>query len=232
MPCRTDGWLPMGSPQSPNPVSSAGLAALLSVAAHLAFVGGLLVAPGRSVNQDPNRILPALYLYAPDRRPATPRELRIPIPAPPGVPDATADHVLQSRLPITAGEPQGEDLAGGMPIPGPGETRLDSVFSALAVDSEVARFDESAMPAYPARLLVEGTEGLVVAEFVVDTTGRVDLGTVAIRESTDPEFTESVRTALAGMQFRPAWRGLRKVRQLVSQRFAFRLVRPPSPAES
>jgi TonB family protein len=73
----------------------------------------------------------------------------------------------------------------------------------------------------------EGVEGLVEVEFVVDTTGQVDLATVRILQSTHPGFQASVEAALAGMQFRPAWRGWRRVRQLVQQRFAFRLVRPP-----
>jgi hypothetical protein len=41
--------------------------------------------------------------------------------------------------------------------------------------------------------------------------------------SDDPRFTESVRTALGGMRFRPAKRGGKAVRQLVSQRFRFQI---------
>jgi protein TonB len=109
--------------------------------------------------------------------------------------------------------------------------RIDSVFSAIAVDSEVVRYP-SAAPIYPPKLLQSGIEGSVEAEFVVDTTGRVDLSTVSVVNSTDEEFTESVRTALAGAAFRPAWRNLRKVRQLVHQRFSFRLYRGPDSVRS
>ena len=42
-------------------------------------------------------------------------------------------------------------------------------------------------------------------------------------ESDDPEFSESVRTALGAMRFRPATRGGKVVRQLVEQRFNFRI---------
>lgn len=86
--------------------------------------------------------------------------------------------------------------------------------------------DGSAAPAYPNSLLSAGVEGYVEAEFVVDTTGWVDLSSVHILNSSHQEFTSSVRLALMGMQFRPAWRGARKVRQLVSQRFTFRMEHP------
>jgi len=206
-------------------LSRAGVAGTLaSVLAHLTVLGAL-AAPGEWTSASPGgAILPALYLYAPDRRPSAPRETRIPIPAPPGFPEAV-------RTPPPAAVPgpptQVRDESEGLTPPGPPEATYDSVFAAIEVDSEVVRYDWSAAPAYPDSLRQEGTEGTVEAEFVVDTTGRVDLSTVRILASTHWEFANSVRDALPGMLFRPAWRGVRKVRQLVGQRFAFRLVRPP-----
>jgi len=203
------------------------LAALVSAAAHLSVLGILVSHPPRWRNPSASRLLPALYLYAPDRRPALPREIRIPIPAPPGVPEdasgAALTPALTGELPLTP--PQEEE---GLTLPGPNEASFDSVFAALEVDSEVVRYDWSASPDYPDSLRREGTEGYVEAEFVVDTTGRVDLGTVRILRRSHAEFESSVRSALAGMLFRPAWRGFRKVRQVVGQRFAFRLIRLPS----
>jgi hypothetical protein len=58
------------------------------------------------------------------------------------------------------------------------------------------------------------------------------MATVKILQSSHPDFQAAVETALAGMHFRPAWRGWRRVRQLVQQRFAFRLVRPPGEGTS
>jgi hypothetical protein len=66
----------------------------------------------------------------------------------------------------------------------------------------------------------------VRATYVVDTTGRADTTTIRLLESDDPRFSESVRTALGGMRFRPARRGPVAVRQLVEQRFRFRIVPP------
>jgi TonB-like protein len=51
----------------------------------------------------------------------------------------------------------------------------------------------------------------------------VDPASVQVLESDEPRFSESVRTALGEMRFRPASRGGRAVRQLVEQRFNFRI---------
>jgi TonB family protein len=97
----------------------------------------------------------------------------------------------------------------------------DTVFSVLQVDEMVERHGESAAPAYPRDLLAIGAEGVVQAIYVVDTTGRVDTTTIQVVRSDDPRFTESVRTALGRMLFRPAKRSGKTVRQLVEQQFRF-----------
>jgi TonB family protein len=93
----------------------------------------------------------------------------------------------------------------------------------LEVDETVQRYEGSAAPVYPRDLIASGTEGQVQATYVVDTTGRVDTTTIQVVQSDDPRFTESVRTALGGMRFRPAKRAGKLVRQLVTQRFRFRI---------
>jgi TonB family protein len=103
----------------------------------------------------------------------------------------------------------------------------DTAFSVLEVDKIAERYDSSAAPIYPRELLALGMEGLVQAIYVVDTTGMVDTTTVEVVESDDPRFTQSVRTALGQMRFRPATRAGKSVRQLVEQRFRFRIEPPP-----
>ena len=87
----------------------------------------------------------------------------------------------------------------------------------------VERYEGSAAPVYPPDLIATGTEGQVQATYVVDTVGRVDTTTIQVLQSDDPRFTESVRTALGGMRFRPAKRGGKAVRQLVTQNVLFSL---------
>jgi TonB family protein len=102
----------------------------------------------------------------------------------------------------------------------------DTIFSVLEVDQMVERYDGSAAPAYPSDLLAMGTEGSVHTQYVVDTTGGVDTTTIAVLESDDARFTASVRSALGAMRFRPARRAGKAVRQLVEQKFHFRITPP------
>ena len=102
----------------------------------------------------------------------------------------------------------------------------DTVFSVLEVDEMGERYEGCAAPAYPPDLLAMGTEGSVRAMYVVDTTGWVDTSTIEVMSSSDERFTESVRAALGLMRFRPARRQGQRVRQLVEQKFHFR-IQPP-----
>lgn len=100
----------------------------------------------------------------------------------------------------------------------------DTAFSVLEVDEIVERYPSSGAPVYPRELIAIGAEGMVQAIYVVDTAGRVDTTTIQVVYSDDPRFTASVRTALGEMLFRPARRSGKTVRQLVEQKFRFRIV--------
>ncbi|MHB0948966.1 MAG: energy transducer TonB [Gemmatimonadaceae bacterium] len=99
----------------------------------------------------------------------------------------------------------------------------DTVMSVLEVDSAAVRYAWSSAPAYPGDMLEAHREGEVVARYVVDTLGFADTATFEVMSSTSRSFAAAVRAALPGMRFSPAqWNG-QKVRQLVEQRFAFRI---------
>jgi TonB family protein len=106
---------------------------------------------------------------------------------------------------------------------GPAPFLQTKVYTALEVDQMVERYASSAAPEYPPELSARGTEGQVEAAYVVDIAGRVDTTTIRVMRSDHPRFTESVRAALAEARFRPATRGGSAVRQLVQQRFRFKL---------
>ena len=80
-------------------------------------------------------------------------------------------------------------------------------------------------PTYPRRMQEEGVDGLVIAQFVVDTLGRAEAATLKGIEFTHREFFEAVRETLPRMTFRPAEVRGRKVRQIVQQAFAFKMGR-------
>ena len=99
-------------------------------------------------------------------------------------------------------------------------------FSEIEVDSAVTRDPDSAGPVYPVKLLALKVEGATLVQFVVDSTGRVDVSSAIILESTHPEFTQAVRDVLPHLKYQPARLGKRTVAQLVEQRFGFR-IQPP-----
>jgi TonB family protein len=78
-------------------------------------------------------------------------------------------------------------------------------------------------PRYPDMLRSANVEGAVLAQFVVDTTGRVDMSTVKVLKTTHDLFTNSVKLALSDIKFSPALVGGRKVKQLVQMTFPFSL---------
>jgi TonB family protein len=141
----------------------------------------------------------------------------------------------RSRPPADGARAKGKDETGargqlptGLTL---ADVQPDTAFSVLEVDEEVERHDWSAAPLYPPELLANGTEGVVFAIFVVDTTGLVDSTSVRMLSSPHPMFTASVRHALGQMHFRPAVRGGEKVRQLVEQHFRFRIAPAPQIAK-
>ena len=99
-------------------------------------------------------------------------------------------------------------------------------FSEIEVDSAAIRDPESAGPAYPPKLLALKLEGSTLAQFVVDSTGKVDVTSLVILDSTHPDFTQAVRDVLPRMKYQPARLGKRPVAQLVEQRFGFRIAPP------
>jgi TonB family protein len=97
-----------------------------------------------------------------------------------------------------------------------------SVFNADQVDRR-ATLDTTRLLqlSFPPPLFAAGIQGLVIAEFVVDTVGRVESGTVGIVSSTAPLFTEAVRVALESASYLPAIKNGHAVRQFVQQPFEF-----------
>jgi TonB family protein len=171
-----------------------------------------------------------LFLLPPDRVDAGERQAEIFLPGRPGSGLDEAGQLPAEgegmRLVATAtrdrrrGDRSGTQ--GDQPL-GPAPFLPEVVYSMLQVDETVQRYEFSAAPVYPPELSARGTEGKVEASYVVDTMGRVDTTTIRVMQSDHPRFTESVRTALAETRFRPAKRAGKAVRQLVQQRFRFKL---------
>lgn len=84
---------------------------------------------------------------------------------------------------------------------------------------------------YPPALFASGTNGSVVAEFVVDAQGRIEAGTLSIVSSTHPLFGAAVARGLPSASYIPAIKNGKVVRQVVQQpvRFTSGSVRAQSP---
>lgn len=99
------------------------------------------------------------------------------------------------------------------------------------VDVQARYVAGSARAVYPDSLLRERVGAHVVAEFVVDTTGAVEPGTVRIVTATPAAFGSAVRDALSAARFEPAQASGTRVQALVRLPFDFDPTAPDSSAQ-
>jgi TonB family protein len=110
-------------------------------------------------------------------------------------------------------------LVDGSPATGAGE-----LWTADSVDDPVEVIEQPA-PRYPPILAQAGVSGRVELEYVVDTLGRAEPGSLHALTSTRPEFEAAARAAVLGSRYRPARLHGQVVRQLVRQILSFRTER-------
>ena len=101
----------------------------------------------------------------------------------------------------------------------------DEPYNETMVEQQVMADPGNAPPRYPQMLRSAGVEGLVHAQFVVDTTGRVERESIRFTRTGHQLFAQAVTDALLRSRYAPAEAGGRKVRQLVQQAFSFALQR-------
>ncbi|HET8835968.1 MAG TPA: TonB family protein [Gemmatimonadales bacterium] len=212
--------------------------AALSIVAHGVLVWAVLAAPGtRLALPATERDARLMLLLPPDRVPASERTAELPRPGQLGA-GYDEGHSLEPgegfRVQPAVSHARNKGVRSGtrqdLPVK-PTTFVPDSVYSVLQVDQMVERFESSAAPVYPPELMRRGVQGQVDATYVVDTTGRVDPSTFQVLASADSLFTASVRTALADTRFRPARRAGKAVRQLVAQRFRFKIANQAQPLQ-
>jgi TonB family protein len=117
----------------------------------------------------------------------------------------------ERRAPVSAATSNGEQLRAAA-----------GVFTAAEVDSGARPVESTSWSiVYPPDLLAARIGGVVVAEFVVDTAGRVEPESFGIVTSPHPVFSHAVFDAVRAAVFVPARRSDRPVRQLLQMRFRF-----------
>lgn len=148
--------------------------------------------------------------------------------APVEIPDVIPEIDLSKKVTDEA-DFSGKGVAGGTskgveggkgPVP-----QGDQPYFDFQVEKPVVMAPGATGPAYPDMLRSAGIEGSVLAQFVVDTTGRAEMGTFKVLKSDNDLFSTAVKNALQRMKFLPAEVGGRKVKQLVQQPFQFSLNR-------
>ncbi len=205
--------------RTPRPL----LEATFSALAHGALIVAAIASPSlssRRVDDPPvQQTTQALYVVPPDQSgPRQEEQLRFVSVGEKGAEIATAP---------TGGEPANQSSAARSDetntISVQRMTSNDDAYSILDVDSSAVRDPSSAAPAYPPAMMHLAIEGSATIKFVIDTAGRVDLGTVQTLTATNAAFANAVLVALPRMRFHPARIGERAVRQVSQQEFKFQL---------
>ena len=143
--------------------------------------------------------------------------------APVEIPDVIPDIDLSKKV-TDENDFSGKGVAGGVAKGvegGKAVVQSDQPYFEFQVEKPVVPAPGSTSPRYPDMLRQAGVEGEVLAQFVVDTTGRAEPNTLKILKSSHDLFVQSVKNALPQMKFIPAEVGGRKVKQLVQQPFTF-----------
>lgn len=127
----------------------------------------------------------------------------------PPIDSSVGTSVPESLFPIDGGDARSSESES--------RSGVDSgqPWSASRVEKPALPRDQNPSPRYPSVLESSRTEGMVLAQFVVDTLGRADMRTFKVLESTNELFSSSVRAAIQQWRFYPAEAGGRKVKQIV-----------------
>lgn len=214
---------------------------VLSVAAHVAVIGGALIVPAHRKTALPERTPAMIVHFTPQALSRAPRRvvtssatrgsavvapLPIPVIAVPAVIPVSLPEIEASRVTAIDEVPFGSAAkstparGGGQGIgAGPGDdTELRGAELAM-------RIVAAAKPNYPNALRQAGIGGRVLVRFIVDTAGRVDMASVQVIQSTHPLFTAAVRTVLPTYRFRPSEAGGRRVASTAEMPFEFSIAR-------
>jgi protein TonB len=157
--------------------------------------------------------------------PPPPKGFQI-LTAPIKVPDVLPDIDLNKKVTDEA-DFSGKGVAGGRDkgVVGGTAVNTDQPYFEYQVEKQVSTASGSPQPRYPEMLKSANIEGEVMAQFVVDTTGRADMSTFKVLKSSHDGFTAAVKNTLPNMRFYPAEIGGRKVKQMVQQPFTFALTK-------
>lgn len=158
----------------------------------------------------------------PAQAPPPPQSFQV-LTAPVNIPNVLPDIDLTAKLTNEA-DFTGKGVQAPKAATGP-KPEGDQPYFEFMVEKPVTEASNTQRPRYPDILKSAGVEGEVLAQFIVDTVGRVEPNSFKVLKTTHPLFEAAVRAALPGMRFIPAEVGNKRVRQLVQQPFVFAIAK-------
>ena len=169
----------------------------------------------------------------PPREPVSPEQAAAPLPvkatplliAPFDIPTALPEIDLSKGVTDPAAFARRRPLTVDSAAPTGAKPHRGEAYGEREVENPVMQAPNSAAPAYPDILRQAGVEGEALVSFVVDTTGRVEIGSFKVIRTSHDLFAAAVKSALPRMRFFPAEVGTSKVRQLVQQPYSFAIVK-------
>jgi len=145
--------------------------------------------------------------------------------APVKIPDVIPDIDLSKKVTDEA-DFSGKGAVGGTSkgvVGGTAPVNNDQAYFEFQVEKPVVPAPGNPSPRYPEMLQSAGQTGEVLAQFVVDTSGRAEMSTFKVLKTSNDLFTAAVKNVLPRYKFIPAETGGRKVKQLVQLPFTFNI---------
>lgn len=205
---------------------SIGLHALLITLAVwvTANAGQKVVEKNRQENVDFAQVKPKEPPPPPDQPKPPPDVVAAPPPpkgfqvlqAPINIPDKIPDIDL-SKAVTDEKDFSGKGVAGGKAngVVGGTPTNSDQPYFEFQVEKPALAREGNPNPKYPSMLESSRVEGDVLAQFVVDTSGRAEMSTFKILQASNELFGSSLKSVLPSWRFYPAEAGGHKVKQIV-----------------
>ncbi len=156
-----------------------------------------------------------------DPPPAGFQTLLAPIDVPTEIPPIDLSQTFDPR------DFSGVGVEGGVfggDVGGTGPVDLTQTFLEAVVDERPERLSGPPLR-YPEMLRQAGIEGFVIVEFVIDTTGRAEVSSINVLQSTNRAFEAPAIDVIRRSLYRPGRVRGQPVRVLVQQQISFTIVR-------
>lgn len=208
--------------------------AIASIVLHVVFIGlavaVTLNAGLRSEKEHRQEDVKFVQTKAPPPKPEPPKppppQTTVTPPPPKGFQVLTAPINIPTKIPdvdlskavTNEADFSGKGVEGGVAkgvVGGKGAVNPDQTYFEFQVEKPALAKDGNPNPKYPSMLESSRVEGNVLAQFVVDTTGRADMSTFKILQASNELFGSSLKSVLPSWRFFPAEAGGHKVKQIV-----------------